>query len=230
MTANLSVPALRRRIFLIGLPMAGGAGLVLHILTDISLPLAIGAFALLGAAVFGFVLSRLDPAGRRALRRRAGVGLVAGLIGTLAYDAARYGVVALFDMSFKPFHVFHIFGELFIGTNHPDALIFAVGLAYHISNGTFFGLAYTMVFRRPSWWTGALWGIGLELCMAFLYPTWLRIQMLNEFLEVSALGHVVYGATLGAVAAAGISRLAARSTGPAAAPVEAPAPNPSEVP
>ncbi|MBV1850192.1 hypothetical protein [Catellatospora tritici] len=224
MTANHNVPALRRRIFLIGLPMAGGAGLVVHILTDVSLPLAIGAFALLGAAVFGFVLSRMDPAGRRALRRRAGVGLLAGLVGTLAYDAARYGVVALFDMSFKPFHVFHIFGELFIGPNHPDVLIFAVGTLYHISNGTFFGLAYTLVFKRPSWWTGALWGIGLELCMAFLYPTWLRIQMLNEFLEISALGHVVYGSTLGVVAAIGVRRLAARATAPADAPVETPKP------
>jgi hypothetical protein len=225
-----TVPALRRRIFLIGLPMAGGAGLVVHILTDVSLPLAIGVVALLGAGVFGFVLSRMDPAGRRALRRRAGVGLIAGVIGTLAYDAARYGVVALFEMSFKPFHVFHVFGELFIGTNHPEALIFAVGTLYHVSNGTFFGLAYTLVLRRPSWWTGALWGVGLELCMAFLYPSWLRIQMLREFLEISAIGHVVYGSTLGVVAAIGIRRLAARAAEPAAPPAVSDAPQPTEVP
>jgi len=78
-------------------------------------------------------------------------------------------------------------------------------MAYHVCNGTFFGVAYTLVFRRPTWWTGALWGIGLELCMATLYPSWLRIVMLREFLEVSAIGHVVYGSVLGLVAAKGVS-------------------------
>lgn len=207
MTVSPSLPALRRRVLLIGLPMAGGAGLVLHILAGVSLPLAIAALALMGAGVFSFVVSKMDSAARRTLRQRAGVGLLAGLIGTLAYDAARYGLVALFSMSFKPFHVFSIFGELFIGTGHSAALTFAVGTLYHVSNGTFFGLAYTLVFRRPSWWTGALWGIGLELCMVTLYPSWLRIQMLQEFLEISALGHVVYGSTLGIVAALGLRKI-----------------------
>ena len=101
-----------------------------------------------------------------------------------------------------------IFGELFIGTGHSEAATFAAGFLYHLSNGTFFGLAYTLVFRRPQWWTGALWGIGLELSMVTLYPRWLAVQQMNEFLEVSALGHVVYGATLGLVAAAGVRRAA----------------------
>jgi hypothetical protein len=33
--------------------------------------------------------------------------------------------------------------------------------------------------------------------MALLYPSWLRIIALGEFLEVSAIGHVVYGTVLG---------------------------------
>jgi hypothetical protein len=77
------------------------------------------------------------------------------------------------------------------------------------------------VFRRPSWWTGALWGIALELCMATLYPSWLRIQMLSEFLEVSAVGHVVYGSVLGLVAARGVAALERGRSG---------APAPEEVP
>jgi hypothetical protein len=202
-----SLPALRRRLLLIGLPFAGGAGLVVHILADISLPLAIAVLALLGGVVWMVLLSAMDTRVRQTLRRRALVGVVGGLIGTVAYDLARYGVVSLFSMSFKPFHVFSIFGELFVGPGRNAALTFAVGLAYHVSNGTFFGLAYTLVFRRPNWWTGALWGIALELSMATLYPSWLRIVMLREFLEVSAIGHVVYGATLGLVAAKGVSLL-----------------------
>jgi hypothetical protein len=200
--------------------MAGGAGLVLHILADVSLPLAILALAAIGALVWGYVLSRLPRATRHALARRARVGLVAGLVGTVAYDLARYGTVALLHLSFRPFHVFRLFGELFLGTGHDPALTYAVGFAYHLGNGTFFGLAYTLVFRRPSWWTGALWGIGLELCMAALYPAWLRIQMLGEFLEVSAIGHVVYGSVLGLVAGSALR------AGATPAPTTRPSPQP----
>jgi len=205
--ASASLPALRRRVLLIGLPMAGGAGLVMHLLAGISLLLAIAFLAALGLAVWVWVLSRLRPDARAALWQRARIGVVAGLVGTAAYDLARYGTVALFSMSFQPFHVLNLFGEAFLGPGHSASATFAVGLVYHVSNGTFFGLAYTLVFRRPSWWTGALWGIALELCMATLYTSWLRIQMLREFLEVSAIGHVVYGSVLGLVAAKGVARM-----------------------
>ena len=206
--ASASLPSLRRRVLLVGLPMAGGAGLVMHILAGISLLLAIAFLAALGLAVWAWVLSRLDPGARAALWQRARIGVVAGLVATAAYDLARYGTVALFSMSFRPFHVLNLFGEAFLGPGHSASATFVVGLAYHVGNGTFFGLAYTLMFRRPSWWTGALWGIALELCMATLYPSWLRIQMLREFLEVSAIGHVVYGSVLGLVAAARVGRVA----------------------
>jgi hypothetical protein len=212
----VTLPALRRRLVLAALPMAGGAGLVVYILAGIALPLAIAVLALAGGCVWWVLLSKAAPSTRDALRRRAAVGVVAGLAGTLCYDLARYGTVSLFSLSFKPFHVFHLFGEAFIGGRHPGWLLFAVGLAYHISNGTFFGLAYTLVFARPAWWTGTLWGVALEACMATLYPSWLRIQQLREFLEVSAVGHVGYGTVLGLVAAAGVRRLAAGGAGPGA--------------
>jgi hypothetical protein len=192
---------LRLRLLLIGLPFAGGAGLVLHILAGVSLPLAIVAFACGGAVLWILLLPRLTAAARQSVRRRALIGMTGGLAGTVAYDAARYGTVALFAMSFQPFHVLRVFGEAFIGTGHSAALTFAVGAAYHLSNGVFFGAAYGLAFRRYAWWSGLLWGIGLELCMATLYPAWLRIQMLGEFLQVSAVGHVVYGSVLGLVAA-----------------------------
>jgi hypothetical protein len=200
------LPVLRRRVLLIGLPFAGGAGLVLHILADVSLPLAIAVLLLLGVSLWGWVMSRTGPFGRRIIGHRVLIGAGAGFIATLAYDAARYGMVALFSFSFKPFHVFSIFGELWVGPHHSATTLFLIGLAYHFSNGTFFGVAYTLVFRRPQWWTGALWGMGLELCMATLYPSWLRVQQLGEFLQVSAIGHVVYGSVLGLLASAALAR------------------------
>jgi hypothetical protein len=195
-----ALPRLRRRALLLGLPLAGGAGLVVHVVADLSLPLAILALAGAGAGAWILVAGRLPPVPRRMLGRRVRIGAGAGLLGTVAYDLTRYGVVALWSLSFQPFHVFTVFGELFVGPDHAATVLVLVGLAYHLANGTFFGVAYALVVRRPSWWSGALWGIGLELVMATLYPSWLRIQALGEFLEVSAAGHLVYGAVLGALA------------------------------
>jgi len=214
-----SVPGLRLRILLVGLPLAGGAGLAVYVLAGISLPLAILVLAVVGALAWVLIVRRLGGSARAALRERALVGIVAGLVATAAYDTARYGVVAALQMSFAPFHVFDLFGELFIGTGHDRTLTFLVGLSYHVANGTFFGVGYTLLFRRPTWWTGTIWGVGLELCMAALYPRWLRIQVMHEFLEVSAVGHVVYGTVLGLVAAAGVRRLT-RSRPPARMPSE----------
>jgi len=154
-----TLPRLRLRLLLVGLPLAGGAGLVLHILAGVSLPLGIAGLTVLAATIWLVVLVRLRPVPRRLVYRRVGVGAVAGLVGSVAYDLARYGVVALFSMSFQPFHVFAVFGELFVGPVHPAATLFLVGLLYHLCNGTFFGVAYTLVVHRPMWWSGALWGI-----------------------------------------------------------------------
>ena len=206
------LPALRRRIVLVGLPFAGGSGLALHILADVSLPLAIAALVLLGVAVWGWMMLHSGVTVRRTIAHRVRVGAGAGFVATLGYDASRYGTVALFSFSFKPFHVFRLFGELWVGPHHGAGLLLLVGLAYHLCNGTFFGVAYVLAFRRPHWSTGALWGIGLELCMATLYPSWLRIQQMGEFLQVSAIGHVVYGSLLGSLAGAVLVRGSGRTT------------------
>jgi hypothetical protein len=170
------------------------------------LPLAVAALAIVGLVIASVVWARLATSTRAALRARWRVGGVAGLVATVCYDMARYAVVAALSLSLQPFHVFLLFGQAFIGSTHSTVITFAVGAVYHVCNGTFFGLAYTVVVRRPSWWTGMVWGLTLEAAMAVLYPSWLRITMLREFLEVSALGHLVYGAVLGLVAAAGLRR------------------------
>jgi hypothetical protein len=206
--------ALRRkhRVLLAALPLASGAGLVVYVLAGLSLPVAVATLAGLGSAVWGALLPRLRPQLRGDVRRRVAVGAVAGLVGTLGYDAARYGTVALSQFSFRPFHVFEVFGELFLGPAADQVTALAVGSLYHLTNGTCFGIAYLLVFRRPRPLTGMVWGAALELCMATLYPSWLRIQQWGEFLQVSATGHLVYGAVLGAV---GARLLAASSQEPA---------------
>ena len=69
-----------------------------------------------------------------------------------------------------------------------------------------FGVAYVFLFARDgaisggrALATGVAWGIFLELFQLTLYPGWLDIRAYKEFAMISALGHVVYGATLGAI-------------------------------
>jgi hypothetical protein len=205
------------RVLLAALPLASGAGLVVYILAGVSLPLAVAALAALGLAVWAVLVPRLNAGLRMDVRRRVAIGAAAGLAGTLAYDAARYGTVALLDFSFRPFHVFELFGHLFLGPAAGHGAALAVGTLYHLTNGTCFGIAYLLVFRNPGVLSGMLWGAALELCMATLYPSWLRIQQFAEFLQVSAVGHLVYGAVLGALGARllGARPLSARGGEPA---------------
>lgn len=189
------------RVPLLVLPIAGGLGLVVHILTRVSLSLAFAVLAAAGVLAWSLLLPRADPSTRTQLLQRVRVGLLAGLVGTLLYDAARYGIVALLSFSIEPFHVWLLFGRAIIGFAPPEAAAFAVGTAFHLVNGIGFGVAFTLLVRRPTWWRGVLWGLGLELAMALLYPGWLRLTQLQEFMTMSVLGHIVYGGTLGAVAA-----------------------------
>jgi hypothetical protein len=191
------LPRWDRRLLLVLLPVAGGAGLVAHVLVDVSLPLAFAAIAVVGGVLATVAWRRLSPPARVLLGGRVRAGLVGGALGVAAYDAARYGIVALLQLSFEPFHVFEVFGHLFLGDDVSATTATTVGFAYHVSNGLCFGIAYAVLVRRPGVITGMLWGIALELAMALLYPSWLRIEALSEFLTVSAFGHVIYGGVLG---------------------------------
>ena len=57
--------------------------------------------------------------------------------------------------------------------------------------------------------TGALWGLFLEAFQLTLYPDWLGIRFVDEFVRISALSHLAYGASLGLIARWGF-----RQTGP----------------
>ena len=52
-----------------------------------------------------------------------------------------------------------------------------------------------------------MWGLFLETFQLTLYPGWLDIRTYSEFATISALSHVVYGATLGLLARAILPRL-----------------------
>lgn len=178
---------------------ATGGALIVHITARVSLAFAAGALLVLSVTVFTLVLRRLDPVRRREVVRRLQVGAAAGLVATIAYDLARFGVVALFDLSFQPFHVFELFGQGLLGSDVTGSPAFVTGALFHFVNGTGFGIAFALLVRKPTIVKGIVWAMFLEAAMVAFYPSWLQLQALGEFLEISVLAHAVYGTTLGAL-------------------------------
>lgn len=191
----------RRLAVVLGLAgVATGTALVVHILLEVSLLAATVALVIGTGATAAVAWSRLDDGSRARVRRRVWVGFVAGIVATAAYDLGRYVLVAAFSMSFKPFAVFRLFGELLVGPDASSWATYTAGWAFHIVNGLGFAIAYTLIVRRPKVWSAVVWAFVLEAFMALLYPSWLRVQALSEFYEVSVLGHALFGLGLGITA------------------------------
>jgi hypothetical protein len=189
--------------------LATGAALVAYICTGVSLPLGIlGTFcaAMLVAAI---VWRRLPPPARAGARARIARGAVAGVLATGAYDLCRLITVEVFGFTFWPFDIFTRFGRLLVGDSAPSVVVTVVGTAYHYTNGIGFGIAYVLFVRHPRIRTGLVWAAVLETFMVSLYPGWLDLKALDEFVSVATTGHIAYGVVLGSVSRALLTRLPA---------------------
>lgn len=180
-----------------------GAALLTNILAGFSLPLALALTATLVVGGIGALLARTSGARRRALLRMAMAGVATGIVATVCYDVAKYALSQLDPSPYNPFEATRVFGVLLLGSEtHP--LVQTAGWSFHLLNGTSFGLAYCFLFSRggrSSFLYAALsgmgWGLFLEMFQLVLYPGWLDILFLEEFRQISAISHLVYGAVLG---------------------------------
>lgn len=191
--------------------MATGAALVVHILVDVPLWLSALTAVAAGACVIA-ISARRHPvdwgSGRRVLR----VAVVAACAALVAYDASRLALTTLLDYHVTPFKAFPHFGRGLLGDSSSSSARWVAGSAFHVVNALTFGIAYTLVVgRQPTpqrgFVTGVLFGLGLEAAMIGLYPAWLQISNMREFLSMSVVGHIAYGGTLGVLAQRGIERL-----------------------
>ena len=186
---------------LLALPfLSTGAALVAYILSGISLPLVIAINVCLGGLLAYRVWRHTSAEARPQLKKRAWVGVVAGIAAIFAYDAIRLFLVKAFHITFWPFDIFSIFGRALLGAEAPATAKLIAGVLFHCANGIGFGVAFVFLWRRPTIWAGITWGLFLECCMISLYPGWLRINLMEEFLSVSILGHITYGSVLGGIA------------------------------
>jgi hypothetical protein len=184
-----------------------GVALLLNILGGIDLRLGFIATTVTMVASAALVLGRASTAERAALRQSVLIGTASGIVSTVAYDLAKYALGMLDPSPFDPFHAIVVFGEYLAGPTAGTGPILAAGWAFHVLNGTAFGVAYTLLLgmtaatpRRTALITGLGWGLFLEAFQITLYPGWLDIRAYQEFVVISASAHLVYGATLGTLA------------------------------
>ena len=187
----------RSQVFAAAIFFASGASLVIHILTDATLPAVFGALLVGGTVLLAQATS--DPAVRARVVPLLRAGVVGGLVSTLAYDAARYALMVGLDLDVSPFKALPYFGNALIGVEPRSTASWVAGVAFHLTNGVCFGVGYTVLAGRRSLLWAVAFGLGLEAFMLTLYPRWLQIEALKEFTQMSLLGHVAYGLSLGLV-------------------------------
>lgn len=201
--------------------LANGVALVLHIVGG--LPLG-GLLAIVWSVALVAILAMSvvgGPRMRATIVSAVAVGLVVGLVATLAYDATKAFLSQLDPSPYDPFETTRVFGRILIGSDASPAAITVVGWAFHLMNGATFAIAFACLFARSGRIgrvrgvvTGIGWGLFLETFQLALYPGWLSIAFVDEFRRISFLSHIVFGAILGLFVPAGlrwIDRRAARS-------------------
>jgi hypothetical protein len=177
--------------------MFGGAALLVHIASGVSLGMTTAVAASIVALSFGVRLLRSEPDDRAVLLYRMRRGALGGLLATAGYDTTRAILSRLDSSPYNPFDVIRVFGQLLVGPHASLRAMYLAGGAFHLMNGVTFGVAFSLLMPRPNIALGVAWGLVLELVQLSIYPGWLDIRFLREFVQISAASHVVYGAILG---------------------------------
>lgn len=187
----------RSHLFFAALFLSTGLALLVYIISGVSLLAAAILVGLIAAIIGKIAWQRSTTSDHVYLGRSLRAGIVAGILATLAYDLSRFLLIRITGIMFWPFDIFNIFGRALIGSGGPSELITVVGVVYHLANGVGFAIAFTIAFGRRGVLAGIVWALILELLMVSVYPGWLGLKALDEFVQVSVFGHLVYGSVLG---------------------------------
>ena len=177
-----------------------------YVLSGVSIVLTLAVVTAAGVVGGRSIWMRAREAARVDARDRFHAGLRAGVLALIAYDLSRWALVESTGLAFRPFEAFGAFGQGLVGSAAEGWWVVAAGAAFHIMNGIGFAVAYAFLAGPSGPVAGVAFALGLEACMVLLYPQWLRLQAVDEFLQVSIFGHVVYGVVLGFAARAEIRR------------------------
>lgn len=174
-----------------------GAALVSHIVAGFSLPLALTLTATIFVLAVGLAWRRASREERVRLARLIKVGLLSGLLATVAYDASKFALSQWDTSSYNPFEAIRLFGMALVDSSTLESMVYTTGTAFHVLNGVSFGVGYCFLFGHRGILAGIAYGLFLELFQLMLFPGWLDIRFYREFVQISSFSHVVYGAVLG---------------------------------
>jgi hypothetical protein len=210
--AATSEPATARETVLTLLALAaGGTSSLLVVAASAQLapmPLLFWAVGLPGMALVAAILVYARFAGLDRLCQRLWLGLVGGIVLTLALDAVR---VAGVHLGYLPDSV-TMFGNMITATPamaEPTPLSYALGGTYHFFNGISFALVYSILFGRSRWWGPVLFSVAfVEVGMMTLPPMAPKFgafgietfgSVWNGYFLDTLLAHAAMGLALGVI-------------------------------
>ena len=125
------------------------------------------------------------------------VGAWGGLLATLVYDGIRLLINLTHLFGYSGFVPILLFGSWITGQPTTSTAAAVAGWTYHYWNGVSFGILYALLVGKRHWLFGVLYGVVMECCMLGLFPMFLKVDNRLDFIAVSMIGHVFYGAVLG---------------------------------
>jgi hypothetical protein len=174
-----------------------GLSLVAHVLGVLPMPYFLEVFGipswlvLLALAAWG---KKIDD---RKFTSRLWVGLWVGLVATIAYDGVRFLVERGHLFGYNGFVPILMFGSWITGRPTSSLAAKLAGWSYHYWNGITFAIIYTLGLGKRHWLYGIGYAMLLECCMLGLFPLFVPVTRKLDFIAVSMIGHVAYGAVLG---------------------------------
>jgi len=172
------------------------AAFFLHFQGWIRMPFFVNFFGL-PAIILMLVVGLYSWNRRLPFWKRFYAGIVAGVIGLIAYDLIRYAIYRSGLLNYHPYHAIPILGSLITGQPATVESSLIAGWLYHFWNGFNFAIIYALMAGPASWQWGLLWAMFLEIGMLLSYPSLLAIKASAAFVGVSLIGHGAYGLAVG---------------------------------
>ena len=182
---------------LIGCALVSLAALVAHVFGILPMPFFLEIFGIPSLLAMYALAAYAKKINARMLTNGLWVGLWAGLVATVVYDGVRYLVQHAHLFGYSGFVPILMFGGWITGRPMTSVAAKIAGWSYHYWNGATFGVIYTLAAGRTAWWWGVGYGVLMECCMLGLFPMFLKINNTFDFVAISMIGHLFYGATLG---------------------------------
>lgn len=134
-----------------------------------SMTLLFWAIDIPAAVIIAAVYLYARSTGLDRLQRRIFVGVLGGIVLTMALDVVRSAGVHL---GYLPDSI-TMFGNLITGASpmaHPTVGGYLLGNIYHLFNGISFALVYSIAFGRTRWWGPVLFSVFVWTGMMLLPP------------------------------------------------------------